>query len=266
MDKVLSMIKDAVNILFFVITATIGILTYLKARKTILQPIKTEVFKVQLKVFSELMELFNGKSEYEIRSYFHLEKVLTVNAIALLDNYAKLFFDYKPDIEKRPYNKSDCPTMIVKWECMEKNFDIDDKPTRDFDDERVSETNKPDPMTRAAIWNNEKVGVLSIPKEYTMAEKKIEEIIKSPVLPKDCVLLLKEIEDIAKYNIDMIMTVLDEISNEIPSKYPNIESLKKLQLGWIHNRYIDKIKSFEDITLKLTDYLRSYLLIDSLKE
>jgi hypothetical protein len=264
MNTVVSIIKDIVNIIFFIVTAIIGILTYSKAKKTILQPIKTEVFKIQLKVFTEIMELFNGKSELELREFFCIEKTLMVNTIKLLDNYANLFFDYKPDVEKRPYNIKDCQTSIIANDYIEKYCELDDDPIAEDNKKEIN--NKPDAMTRAFIWSNQKVGILSIPNEFNNANKKIEAIMKSPVLPKDCVELLKEILEAVMKNIYLIMDILDDVRNEIPDKYPNLDLLQRSRLSWIHNRYNDKIESLSPLTNKLTDYLRNYLLVDDLKK
>ena len=64
--KILNHLDDIVKIieaLFYVSTGTVAVLTFLSARKTILQPMKTEVFKNQVEVFTSIMKLFNGKTE-----------------------------------------------------------------------------------------------------------------------------------------------------------------------------------------------------------
>jgi hypothetical protein len=50
-------LKDALQCLFFIVTGVLVVITYLGTRKTLLQPIRTEVFKEQLKVFSRILEL-----------------------------------------------------------------------------------------------------------------------------------------------------------------------------------------------------------------
>ncbi len=49
MMQEVAIVKDIVNILFFLTVGTIGILSYLQAKKTIFTPLKTEIFKYQLK-------------------------------------------------------------------------------------------------------------------------------------------------------------------------------------------------------------------------
>jgi hypothetical protein len=49
MMQEVAIVKDIVNILFFLTVGTIGILSYLQAKKTIFTPLKTEIIKYQLK-------------------------------------------------------------------------------------------------------------------------------------------------------------------------------------------------------------------------
>ena len=90
--ETLDYIVRTIEALFYVLTGTVALLTYLGARKTILQPIKTEVFRNQVEVFTSIMKLFNGKSEYEIRQAFGFKEMLRANILSLLDDYAQVFF------------------------------------------------------------------------------------------------------------------------------------------------------------------------------
>ena len=99
-----STIKELFNILFFIVVGSVTVLTYLKANKSILQPMENEIFKNQLTEFTNIMDIFNGKSEVELREYFGLSDLIKVNAFFMLDNYASLFFGMNIDKERRPYN------------------------------------------------------------------------------------------------------------------------------------------------------------------
>lgn len=89
--ETLDYIVRTIEALFYVLTGTVALLTYLGARKTILQPIKTEIFRNQVEVFTSIMKLFNGKSEYEIRQAFGFKEMLRANILSLLDDYAQVF-------------------------------------------------------------------------------------------------------------------------------------------------------------------------------
>ena len=117
MGEKIEIVVRAIEGLFFILTGIIALLTYLSAKKTVLQPIKTEVFKYQVEIFSQIMKLFNGKSEIELRKTFGFEEMLQANILQMLDCYAGLFFQWKIDGEKRPYNKKDCLKILNIIEC-----------------------------------------------------------------------------------------------------------------------------------------------------
>ncbi|OUP40869.1 hypothetical protein [Pseudoflavonifractor sp. An187] len=94
--KILNHLDDIVKIieaLFYVSMGTVAVLMFLSARKTILQPMKTEVFKNQVEVFTSIMKLFNGKTESEIRHAFDFDEMLRANIFKLLDDYLETFYN-----------------------------------------------------------------------------------------------------------------------------------------------------------------------------
>jgi hypothetical protein len=62
--------RDITQTLFFIAVGTVTVLTYLKAKRTILQPIRTETFKEQLRAFTEVLRLFGGKRRSSSGSIF----------------------------------------------------------------------------------------------------------------------------------------------------------------------------------------------------
>lgn len=258
-------IKSWFNILFFIVTGTITVLTYIKARKSILQPIKTEIFKQQLEVFSEIMEIFNGKSEMQIRNFFAFDKLEYANVVKLIDEFAYIFFELKLDVKKRPYNTNDCKTSIIMKDVAHKYLKLDVDPVL----EQIAATsdeisNEPTYEENVDIWQKNELGIICIPNEHIEAVERIDKIIKSPLLPKECIKYLSEIEEIAKENIVILNEVLREVSQELPEKYTNKNDLFNISLSWIGNRYNDKFISFTDTTDELTDYLRAYFKVDEL--
>ena len=56
--NIASTIKNIFHTLFFIITAFIAILSYQQAKLTLFSPIKTEIFKLQIKEFEKLLLFF----------------------------------------------------------------------------------------------------------------------------------------------------------------------------------------------------------------
>ena len=253
---------EIVTTAFYLSTGIVAIMTYISAKKTVLQPIKTEVFKKQVEAFSKIMELFNGKDEIELRKYFGIDKMIHANAIHLLDIYAELFFDIEFDHEKRPYNRKDCPRSIFSEKFAEKYLDLANDPTIGDKNEKDVAEHMVDPKVKAAIWNTFEYGEISIPKEYTMALDRIESIMKSPFLTTKSIKYLKAIKDSVLDNTALIGKVLTRISKQLPEKYPNFSQMKTASIAWIENEYNSEFVSLSDYCDKLTDYLRDYFKSD----
>jgi hypothetical protein len=200
--NVLKVILEVVTCLFYLSAGIVAVMTYISARKTILQPIKTEVFKKQVEDFTKIMELFNGKDEIELRKFFGFDKMIIANAIQLLDSYAELFFNIEFDHDKRPYNRKDCPTSMMSKEFADKYFDIANDPTIKSENEYGK--NEIDPKVKATIWNSYKCGMISIPNENLKALKNIDCIMKSPFLTTKSIEFLKEINEVVIKNTNKI--------------------------------------------------------------
>ena len=59
--------QGVTQIAFFFVIAVVTVLTYKRAKKTILQPLRTEIFKKQLDDFSRVIRMFQGKEELTLR-------------------------------------------------------------------------------------------------------------------------------------------------------------------------------------------------------
>jgi len=250
-------VKDAFQILFFSVIAVLTLLTYRRARKTLLQPIKTEVFKEQVKEFAEVLKYFSGKGEVALREELGFKELFNANSFALLDSYAELFFDIEFDVEKRPYRNELCPVAIIHEEDLELADDY-------IIPEKDTNKSKPDPNTKASIWLSKKSFPLRIPRKMTESEEQIEKFIQSPLLPQKCIELIEEFHKQMHKNIMLLKDVLIECSKEMPQKYHNFEIMKKATTDWINAKYTDRFGPLEPKAKKLIDFVRKYYLTDEL--
>ena len=257
--SIIAITKDIMNIIFFIVTGFIGILTYKRAKNTILQPIKTEVFKLQIKLFEEIMLIFNGKSELELRDFFDMGTLINANIENTFDCYAYTFFNIKWDIEERKYGTSVCSSNLISIEYFEKNCEVVEDPYYDDEKEAVNQIIPP-----LELWKSYNADILYLPNTHTASIDRIHKIMKSPVLPKDAVDKLSKILATINENYTIIRKVLIEVSQEFPSKFPTLEQLKKADYTWVQNRINDKIKPLENLSDDLTEFLRDYLLVEKL--
>lgn len=261
--EILDYIVKIIESLFYISTGTVALLTYLSAHKTILQPIKTEVFKRQVEVFTAIMDLFGGKGEVEIRRAFGFDKMLMANIFNLLDNYAKTFFDVRIDPNKRPYNKEDCPASMITAEYA-KRYLI--SPTFSPEKESDNEEETQPTVTKKEFWNDYIYGEICQPTSTVKTLKQLDEIMKSPFLTGESIQLLSMIKRTVEKNILRIGEVLTTVAKELPKMCPDISSLKEMPLAAIENEYNKVFISIEPYCKELTDYLRRYFKVESIME
>jgi hypothetical protein len=270
MNDWLSLTVGFFQILFYGVVAIVTLLTYLRARKTWLQPIKTEIFKEQLKEFSRLLKFFGSKFEVELRRDFALDELLSLNIYKVLDDYASLFFDLDIDRDERPYSDlrvlmqlDDSPNQ-AKLVPLAKNWFILDE--KDEDEIEVTETEKPilEFDEKMEIWREYKYSAVILPKEFSEKSDELQKIMSSPLLPKECVSLLEEYLESINGTAAVIADLLTEMAQILPSKYPSLESLKWFSPNWIYSQYVRKIPSLEEKVNKIVNLLRNYYGIDEL--
>ncbi|WP_242294600.1 hypothetical protein [Bacillus cereus group sp. BfR-BA-01381] len=259
----IEIIKNICHILFFVVTGIIAILTFIQAKKTVLQPIKTEIFKEQIKELSKVLELFNGKRELELRNDYDFDKILMFNTLIMFDSFAYLFYDIELDREKRPYAES--KGAIISKQKAEKYFQIvDDHVVNEAAASIDKDSSKPDSKAVHAIWSKYELEMISITEKYDESIKKIDAFKKNPLIPKPLLDLLIEYEKRVLDNIDLVEEIVDECAQEMPHKYPNRETMKNARLDWVRNRYIDRFNNLEESAEKISDYIRDYFKTDEL--
>ena len=260
-----SVVNQILQSVFFIVVAIVTVITYIRARKTILQPIRTELFKTQLQELSAVLKLFVGQGEVALREKFQFPKLLRVNMVSLYDDYASLFFDVEFDPDTRPYNRRECPLAILTQEFVDKYVQLADDHVLP-EDTSESETERPDPRLRAALWQDYKFGEIRIPREYSETHDQLIEILESPVLPKNCVELLESFLETVDRNTNLVAEVLTECATELPEKYPTIEALQRSSFLWIHNRYNDAFEDLKPKADKVVDFVRSHWSVDEILE
>jgi len=119
-EYTISNVRDIFQIVFFITISTITVLTYLKAKRTLLQPIKTEIFKEQIKIFADILNFFRGKKEWDLMNEMYLQKLINVNLISLMDDYGYAYFKIDFDRNVRPYNLSECFNTVVLFKYVER--------------------------------------------------------------------------------------------------------------------------------------------------
>jgi hypothetical protein len=257
----IAVIRDVVQTLFFAIVATVTVLTYRRAKKTLLQPIRTEIFKAQLVEFTAILAMLGGKGEVELRKDWGFQEFETANAVAMYDAYAYTFFDATFDADKRPYNPADCPVSIMSAEHLTRA----DEYVRS-DVKTPTERPQRDPRVRAAQWAVYKHDHIRVPKEMVAAQDRLNKILESPLLPQQCVKELKQFQETVNANVGRFGQILTDAAQEMPTKYPTLDTMSHASFAWIQNRYSAEFQHLKDKADGVVSYIRNYYDVESVVE
>jgi len=258
--------KDITHILFFISMATIGVLSYRQARKTVFSPIKTEIFKYQLQSFEEVISHFQNKSEMDLLDDMDMKTVVDINCFELFCSYVGTFFDGQMEIdekyreEKRKLYKG----AIVSAEFAAEHFEIIGPESKAESKTNSKKEKINDPALKLAQWNDRKYGLIHYTENYSAATSEIERFQNSPLLPSQLKSLLKEYALLMHESLSAVGEAIEEAGKQMPVNYPNPDALKGFGDAWLSNIYNDKRPKLEPKAKEILDFINTYLGIDSL--
>jgi hypothetical protein len=251
------LVKDVAQIVFWFTVSAVTILTYRRARKTLLQPIRTEVFKLQVEEVKPLFKIVVGKGEIELRSYFGFDELISANAVSLFDDYAHIRLGLKFDRENRPYMRSSS-------KIFRKDADgfrllrvvrpgLPEMPKRE-----------PDNQTPEQRWAEYRYGIVHLMPTYVKRRKRLEQFLESPMLPAECVELVRSFRDNMEENAAAIFEVLTETAKELPTHFPTEKEMENAQVMWVENRYNRAFIPLKPDADKIVAFIRSHFGVDQL--
>ncbi|MEL0623593.1 hypothetical protein V6238_10880 [Marinomonas arenicola] len=261
----INIIKDITHILFFISMATIGVLSYRQAKKTVFSPIKTEIFKYQLQAFEEVISHFQNKSEMDLLDDMDMKSIVDINCFELFCGYVGTFFDDQMKIdekyieEKRKLRKG----AIVSAEFAAEHFQVIGPETKAEPKPNNKEIIN-DPALKLAQWNDRKYGMIHFTENYRVAVDEIERFQSSPLLPDGLKVLLKDYSLLMHESLSAVGDAIEEASKQMPVNFPNPDTLKGFGDSWLSNIYNKKRPDLEPKAKEILEFINKYLGIDSL--
>jgi hypothetical protein len=262
-QEIMGIISGIAQIAFWVVAATVTVLTYRHARRTVLQPIRTEVFKAQLQAMSGIMGMFLGERELSLRRAFGFQTLFNVNVCDLYDAYAANFFDVQFDRETRPYNSRDCPMHMRD----------SDSTTPEESKAHILEPQPPlaaapaaDGRVRAARWARYRHDHLYINRQYCEMQQRLTEILENPLLPLTLIDLLTKYRETAGRNQLVLLNLLDDAAKEMPEMYSSLQDLEKFSSDWLWNRYMGNFEHLKPLGGEIVEFIRAYFAPDNLMQ
>jgi len=253
----IALVKDVVEMLFWIVVGAVTVLTYIAAKKSILQPMRAEIFKAHLDEMRTILSMFVGKGETELREWHGLDKLLDANVAMMFDEYADTMFGIKTDPNSRPYGQ--CSIAWITKEAVGVADWRHESAERGTSSAEVRKRGSP-----AEQWEKYTHCTLCIPREYTAAHGTIERLLENPLLPTKCVELLTDYLSTVDKNAEGVRSVLIECAREMPTEYPTLDALRKASPLWINNRFVQQFIDLKPKAEVVISYVRSRFDVDNL--
>lgn len=246
----ISYIQDFMEILFTGIATIIGVLTYKRAKNTILQPIRNEVIKEQAKILKELLEFTNQEIDYL--------SLLQLNVYIYLEEYGFVMKSNKEFIKKIKEDR--CGSRIItnnseQLKCVEVLEPFSD----DLTIEEIENAKKEKYLeAKKGIVNIEQIYFNNNFYEYN---KKLDFFINNPFMPKKFITILKEIKNKVNYNSGIILKeVLENFFTEYIERVQ--DGKKGFNIYGLYNAYHRKFVNTGECVQNIREETRKYLFID----
>ena len=258
--------KNIFNIGFFLVVSTIGILSYLQARKTLFSPIKTEIFKLQVEEIKKILEAFNYKKQTEFDQETGIREVFDLNACKMHLDYINCFFkdqvprleEFSEEIDSASYG------AVMSTENFLKSFTQISAGEEGKEVHPISDDNPLEPALKLAKWNEYEQDAIHFTKKYSDATEDLSKLASSPLLPKELIEKIHKVIEINRNNLSLIGDTLTEAAKKMPTKYKTIDQTIKFDPTWIWNEYNSSRESLDQSVSDILSYINKHLKINEI--
>lgn len=248
--EIIKIVSTGVQIIFFLATGSVAILSYNTAKRTLFQPLRTEIFKKQIENMGSVLKMFTGKGEVELRNDFGFDTLIKANTYKMYDAYAWFAFDLERPEERREYRIELCPASVVRPEGLRAATDY-------------LATDVPEARPKPEKWEYKGYDI-SLPRAFVDKEGEFQLILDNPLLPRDIATMLEEYLGVVRSNVRIIQDVIVKASEEMPVKYPEVNDLKNARFEWIRNRINPEFQQLDPLAKRINAYVRTYFDSDNL--
>ena len=259
-----SLVKDLMNILFFIVGSTVAVLTYIQARRSILSPIRTETFKIQLKAMEDVFTFFQSSSMAGRLQDLDYIGVVDLNVRRMAFAYADVNFP-EEDIfsaEERDRLWDETGSMFMSRDHAS-DYLVDPDPIRHraFAEESPAAS---DPEDTRPKWLAYEHDCMLCTKRFVSKTHELGRLCSIPVLPKQLRNLLLEYFQLIHQNIELIGVTITEAAKTMPARYPDSSSLTELNPHWVWNAFNQVRVDLDVPASSILEYVNKYLRVEEL--
>ncbi|MDP8211537.1 MAG: hypothetical protein RAO94_05630 [Candidatus Stygibacter australis] len=251
-------LKEYASIIFAVTATIISILTYRRAKATILQPLRSETIKKQSILFSELIGFLSAKN-HDIHDRLDYINIIRISIFKLLedlgfrsDEFDKFEDKFRNECASWIWvGKSNIMRDVKLVETFENTTDVDCK---DFVKIRFSEFEK----------GNYDIERIFLTKKHHQFIEKMAEFADNPFIPKKISDIFVELFADIQLNLTIHMKrELAEFLNEFRVHYIANGKIEALNIDGIYNKFNRSCMNHRTYWERINSEIRKLLLIDS---
>lgn len=251
----LTQIKDILWIFFTLIATVVTVLTYKRAKHSILQPLRTEVIKRQTEILVEIITFFADETKFWLD--LDISSIVNINAYYALKTYGYLL-ENDNELEKAYEPLMYCSMIVKKDEKLDSV-----KVVQTFEDK--SEESKKNNIKKELYEKLEDgeidLEMIHLTESYYNTMNHLTALSENPFLPK----VIKEPMDKIITNIvyDLKITLKEELEQFILSVYKRSqEGNVDIQFVGIYNQFNRKRRDNQELIKQINLKTREYLMID----
>ncbi len=252
-----TIIKDLCTTAFAGVAIYLAILTYNRAKATILQPVRTEVIKKQSGILSDLLAAI---AQDEIISFDYVD-IVSVNACSILLRYG-FYFSNQEELEKEVAAKS-----FGVVHCGEDNILRHFTLYQPFDSEQTAQERKKEnfEQRKQEYEKAKKEGVIVvdtiiITPKHAQFLNKLRDFKANPFMPSNIQEKLKDLFHEININLKVhLKQTLEEFTAEFFKRDASSDSLSFSSLGlWndFNHRRFPHREQFDEIKKAIREHLR----------
>lgn len=235
-------IADLVQIFFWLVIGVLTVLTYLQARRTVFQPLKTEVFKLQLVSLTGVSAELYGKGEWELIQELDLDVMLRIHAWYMIDAYAIDELNaHSPEFDEACRGPESVAVIgSVDFRPVWVVAESDDQAEKELFQEVTSQ-----PMVLSG--------------KHMDAMKKYETLASDPLLPSDISSSLNAFLEAVEENLTAIGRASERVAEHLEDTSTDLSRLNEVSwwLG-VHSSWIQDRPALEEAAGAVLASIREY--------
>lgn len=220
-------VREWSQVVFWATVSTLAVLTYVNTRKTLLQPLRTEVFKSQLELLTKVQSEFITSGRQDLRTTFGLNECIRRNVDNLISDYCAVRFsqpqpksiDRMSGVRPTAHQSVKIEIAKEKWLSPEVGFEV-----------------------RNSFWQTYKAPRMELPVELMDGFDRLHRLLQAPLLPVEVQKSIEKFSEVLSENIILLERELNRCAELLWERYPTQESILEVTNGvtgpsWIWNEH-----------------------------